>query len=233
MAVLDGKVALNTGGTSGVGLSAASIFAHEGAQVVIIGRDAGKGASVEAELRATGADALFIAADITVEADVRRFAEKVRAAYGRVDVAFLNAGVTSTGKRIADLTVDEFSATIGRNLTGAFLCLKHLIPLLSSPGGAVVFTSSIASISGSPNRSDYAAAKGGLNSFARAAAMELAPSGIRVNAIVPAGILTPMSLSYMERVAHIHGSAEAALAYSNALHPLGRMAQPEDIARAA
>lgn len=233
MGVLDGKVALITGGTSGVGHSAAEIFAREGAQIVIVGRRRDRGEEVQAGLRAMGYDVLFVAADISIEAEVERMVAAACQAYGKIDVAFLNSGVTSSGASIATMTEEDFTRCFDNNLKGPFLCLKHLIPRLTAPGGTVVMTSSIASLTGTPNRAAYASSKAGLNMLAKAAAMELAPAGIRVNVVCPAGILTPMSLAYAERVAHRYGGVEEALAASHALHPLGRMAMPEDVADVA
>lgn len=233
MGAIEGKVALITGGTSGVGRAAAFLFAREGARVVVAGRSIDRGEAVQAEVRAAGGEALFVSADISREADVARMAAEAAAAFGTIDIAFLNAGVSSSGAMIADETAEDFSRTLTDNLVSAFLCLKHLIPHLAAPGGSVVFTSSIVSLTGSPARASYTAAKGGLNAFARAAAMELAPSGVRVNTICPAGIRSPMSEAYFDRVAHLYGGREAAAAASHALHPIGRMAEPEDVARTA
>ena len=233
MPLLDGKVAIITGGTSGVGYTAAEIFAKEGAKVVIVGRRREPGEEAQTKLRAMGHEVLFVSADISVEADVQRMVTATLEAHGKIDVAFLNSGVSSSGASIVDMTEEDFTSCLNNNLKGPFLCLKHLIPHLTAPGGTVVLTSSIASLSGTPNRAAYASAKAGLNMLARAAAMEVAPSGVRVNVVCPAGILTPMAMAYAERVAHRYGGVEEALAASHALHPLGRMATPKDIADVA
>jgi NAD(P)-dependent dehydrogenase (short-subunit alcohol dehydrogenase family) len=231
--LLQGKVALVTGATSGVGLSAAEIFAREGAKVAMVGRREAIGSEAAQRIRSLGGEARFFPADISLSGEVKAMVKAVVDTYGKLDVAFNNAGVGSNRKTIADTNESEFDTIIDIDLKGAFLCLKYQIPELKAPGASVIFTSSVAAFVGAPLRSAYSAAKGGMNAFVRAAAMELAPDGIRVNAICPAGIRTALMQAFFDRAALSPGGLQAAIAEMNARHPLGRIAEPEDVANVA
>jgi NAD(P)-dependent dehydrogenase (short-subunit alcohol dehydrogenase family) len=227
------RVALVTGGSSGIGRAAALGFAREGAAVVIASRGIERGEAVRQELEALGAEVEFIPTDVSqaepVETLVRRTVER----FGRLDCAFNNAAALDIGvfKPTADFSPEEFDQHIAFNLKSVWLCMKHEIAqMLRQGGGTIVNTSSINGLGGVPYNAFYAAAKAGVIGLTKSAAQEYAKSGIRINALVAGGFRTPMLESVFERVSPQDPSAaEAGFAH---LVPLGRIGRPEEAAEA-
>jgi NAD(P)-dependent dehydrogenase (short-subunit alcohol dehydrogenase family) len=184
---LDGKVAVITGGTTGIGFAAAKRFLEEGAKVVITGTNPDTLASAKAELEGP---IEVIASDASKDSEVRALFEQVQSQYGRVDVLFLNAGIARFSPW-EDHTEDDFDRQFAINVKGPWLAIKHAIPLLSE-GSSVIATTSVANQMGMPNGSAYAATKAALQQLVRTAAAELSSRGIRVNAVSPGPIETPI-----------------------------------------
>jgi NAD(P)-dependent dehydrogenase (short-subunit alcohol dehydrogenase family) len=229
-----GKVALVTGGTSGLGRATALAFAREGAQVVLGGRGQERGEAVRRAIQAAGGDAEFVAGDISRGADVERLVARALERYGRVDCAFNNAGAVDVGvfKPTADFTDDEFDRHMAVNLKSVWLCLKHEIAamLRQGEGGAIVNTSSVNGLGGVPLNAFYAAAKAGILALTKSAAQEYAAQGIRVNALAAGAFRTPMLEGVFARVSP-DDPAAAEAGYSQ-LIPLGRIGRPEEAADA-
>ena len=203
--ILEGKVALVTGGGSGIGRATAVIMAREGARVAV--SDLSKD-GIEATvglINAGGGQGIAIAGDVTDEADVANMVARTVSAYGRLDCAFNNAGISSradspAGTRLHEVTKAAVDKMLAVNLTGVFLCLKHEIAqmLKQGGGGAIVNTASIAGLIGLPTSSHYVAAKHGVVGLTKSAAMEYAQDGIRVNCVNPGYIKTPMTDEIMK-----------------------------------
>jgi NAD(P)-dependent dehydrogenase (short-subunit alcohol dehydrogenase family) len=226
MKTLQDKVVLITGATSGIGRVTALEFAKAGAKVVAAGRREAEGAALVAELKSLGAPALFVRTDVAVEADVQALVEKTVAAFGRLDVAFNNAGVEHMVPLVED-TAEAFRRVFDINVLGVLLSLKHEIPaMLRSGGGAIINTSSIAGHIGFAGAGVYAATKHAVEGLTKSAVLEHAQQGIRVNAVAPGAIVTDM----IQRFA---GGPESDTAkYLASLHPVGRMGRAEEVAAA-
>jgi NAD(P)-dependent dehydrogenase (short-subunit alcohol dehydrogenase family) len=219
------KVALITGGTSGIGAVTAAAFARAGAKVVVSGRRTAEGEAVVAEIKAAGGEALFVQADVAREADVRALVEKAVAVYGRLDAAFNNAGVESAGP-LVEASEAEYRRVFDINVWGVVTAMKYEIAaMLKTGGGAIVNTSSVLGHQGMAGVSLYAGAKHAVEGLTKAAALEFARRGIRVNAVAPAAIETPM----VDRFVGTEGAGRNHLA---GLHPVGRLGRSEEIAGA-
>ena len=226
---LDGRVALITGGTSGIGKATAELFAREGARVAITGRNAERGESVVADITRAGGSAIFIAADVRAAADCRRAVEATVTAFGRVDILFNNAGVFFP-KTVPDCTEAEWDETIDVSLKGAFLMSKYTLPvMIAQHRGVVIHTSSGWGLVGGALGAAYCAAKGGLIVMAKAMAIDHAKHGIRVNCICPGDIETPM----LDDDAKKRGMDLDAYLVSCADRPMGRIGTSEEIAKVA
>lgn len=226
MGVLSRRTAIITGASSGVGRAAARLFAAEGAAVVLGARRAEALAGVAEAIVAEGGRAAAVPGDVRDEAFARALVETALDEFGRLDVAFNNAGTLGALGPAETLSGDAWAETLAVNLTGAFLGAKHQIPALRARGGALMFTSSfVGCAAGFPGMAAYAASKAGLVGLTQALAVELGPAGVRVNALVSGGVDTPMAATFAPSP-----DARRALAQ---LYPLGRLAQAEEIARAA
>ena len=224
MARFDGKVIAITGGNSGMGRATAQRVASEGAAVVLGARRKDVGDEVVVGIRAAGGQAVFVPTDVTVEAGVARLVDTAVREFGRLDAAFNNAGGASTFGPVQDLDEAGWRADLDQNLTSVFLSLKHQVPaLLAAGGGSIVNNASNLGVVGMATVSPYVAAKHGLVGLTRAVALELARSGVRVNALVTGGVDTPMFRNSM-------GASPEGAAHIAGLHPVNRVARPEEIA---
>ncbi len=223
---LQDKVCLVTGGASGIGKAAALAFAREGA-IVTIADLSPAGEETAAAVQNAGGRAVFTRCDISVPADVEALIASIAARHGRLDCAFNNAGIEGPLVPMAEVSEELWDRIIKVDLRGVWLCLKHEIrQMMRQGGGAIVNTSSTAGICGTPGYSPYTAAKHGVIGLTKSVALQYARSGIRVNAICPGLIDTPM----MARI--LGGDAEMEKQFL-AGTPTGRKGQPEEIAAAA
>jgi NAD(P)-dependent dehydrogenase (short-subunit alcohol dehydrogenase family) len=197
--ILAGKSALVTGGASGIGRATALVMAREGARVAVSDLTEESAAATVALINAAGGQAIAIGADVAREADVQAMVARTVAAFGRLDCAFNNAGISPrnvgpTGQRTHEMSQASFDAMLAVNLTGVFLCMKHEIPhMLAQGSGAIVNTASVAGLIGLPSATNYVAAKHGVVGITKTAAMEYAQDNIRVNCVNPGYIKTPMT----------------------------------------
>jgi NAD(P)-dependent dehydrogenase (short-subunit alcohol dehydrogenase family) len=222
-----GKVALVTGAGSGIGRAAALAFAREGARVIVADVTVDAGQETVRAIGAHDGEALFVQADVSVTGDVSAMVERAVTTYGRLDCAFNNAGIEGEMATTAECSEENWDRTIAINLKGVWLCMKHEIPhMLEQGGGAIVNCASIAGLVGFPNLPAYTASKGGIVQLTRTAALEYAQSGIRVNALCPGVIHTPM----VDRITNRDPETEAQF---TGLEPIGRMGTPEEMAEAA
>ena len=224
--MLDGKSALITGGGGGIGRVTALAFAREGARVAVADFVEDAARETVGLVNAAGGQAISLSGDVSRDADVREMITAVVGAYGRLDCAFNNAGVAgwhvgSVNQKTAEWSEESFDRMIAVNLKGVWLCLRAEInQMLTQGGGAIVNTASIAGLAGLPNAAAYVAAKHGVVGLTKTAALEYAEANIRVNAVCPGYIRTPMTEPSMR----LRG--EAILAQT----PLKRMGNPEEIA---
>jgi NAD(P)-dependent dehydrogenase (short-subunit alcohol dehydrogenase family) len=217
-----GKVVLITGAATGIGRAASLAFAGQGATLVLGDKDARAGETAQMA-RDLGAKALFVETDVSQAAQVQALVAAAVETYGRLDVAFNNAGVLPVTNPLAEQTEEEFDHIVNVDLKGVFLCMKYEIPaMLKTGGGAILNTASVAGVVADPGMSPYVAAKHGVVGLSRAAALDYATQGIRVNALAPGLVATPMT----ERWLKDPDFMKAMMANS----PIGRPAQPEEIA---
>jgi len=223
-----GKVALVTGGNSGIGRATAECYAARGASVVLAARRVEEGEAVARGIRAAGGEARFIAADVSQAAEVERLVEQTVEAYGQLDYAFNNAGGPAQTLRVQlhEYPEKDWNAIIDVHLKGIFLCMKYEIrKMLEGGGGAIVNMSSVYGLSADPaTYPSYVAAKHGAIGLTRSAAVQYATRGIRVNAICPGVIETPML--------DLVRSDDEVLSRLRALHPMGRFGTVEEVAEA-
>lgn len=221
----ENKVVLITGATSGIGKASALAFAESGAKVVVSGRREPEGQAVVAEIKAAGGEATFIRADVAKEADVEALIAGTLAAYGRLDVAFNNAGVEMGGP-IPDVNEADYHRVFDINVWGVLASMKHEIPaMLKTGGGSIINTSSIAGHIGMAGAAIYIASKHAVEGLTKTAALEVAAQGIRVNAVAPGPIVTDM----LDRFA---GGIESDTAkYLVSLVPAARMGGAREIAQ--
>jgi len=225
---LEGKVALITGGTSGIGSAAALRLAGEGAAVAITGRNVERGARVVADIEGDGGQALFIRADVRLAEDCRNAVARTLERFGRIDILFNNAGVFHP-KTIPECTEEEWDETIDSSLKGAFLMSKYALPSMIAQGsGSIIHTSSGWGIQGGSDAAAYCAAKGGLVVMAKAMAIDHGPQGIRVNCVCPGDVLTPMLYDDAQKRGMSWEEYEA----SAVKRPLGRIGTVDEIADA-
>jgi NAD(P)-dependent dehydrogenase (short-subunit alcohol dehydrogenase family) len=222
-----GKVALVTGGTSGIGRAAAIAYAREGAKVVVAGRRSAEGDETVGIVRAQGGEAIFVPTDVAQEAQVKNLVARTLEQFGRLDFAFNNAGIEQTPTPFLDQTMETYNQVMDINVKGAWLSMKYEIPaMLKTGGGSIVNTSSGLGVIAMPGIEIYVASKHAVIGLTKSAALEFGKQGIRVNAILPAVIDTDM----FQRFA---GEKPEFRAHITALHPIGRIGKSEEIADAA
>jgi NAD(P)-dependent dehydrogenase (short-subunit alcohol dehydrogenase family) len=193
MSDLSGKTALITGALAGIGRATALAFAHEGSRVVVSGRRDDAGQALVAELRALGAEAEFIRADVRHEDDVRDLVDKTVARFGRLDVAVNNAGTEGRGGPLTDQSAESYAATFDTNVLGTILSLKHEMRVMLAQGfGSIVNLSSTMGSRGLAGASMYVASKHAVEGLTKSAALEGAAAGVRVNAVAPGPVETEM-----------------------------------------
>ena len=223
---LQNKVALVTGGTTGIGRDTAVLFAKAGAKVVVSGRRETEGEETSNLIRAAGGDGLFVKSDVSKSSDVQSLVQKTVEKFGRLDIAFNNAGVEGKWVPLIEQSLEDWDAVIDINLKGTWLCLKYEIQqmLKQGGGGTIVNMSSVAGLMGAAGAGVYCASKHGVIGLTRTAALESAAHGIRVNAVCPAVIETAMS----DRAFADPEANKRVLA----LHPIGRFGKPMEVAEA-
>jgi len=226
--LLDGKVALVTGGSSGIGRASALAFAREGARVVVADRSVDGGEETVRMIKETGTDAIFVRVDVSQALEVEEMLGKTIEAYGRLDCAFNNAGVnTTTRTSTHQYLEDEWDRVIGVNLKGVWLCMKYeIMEMLKQGTGSIVNTSSIYGLVGAAGTPAYTASKHGVAGLTKASALEYASQGIRVNAVCPGYIRTPM----VESVIDSNPGLEE---WFISREPIGRLGTPQEVAEAA
>ena len=231
----EGKVVAITGATSGIGRAAALAFAAEGGKVAFCGRREPLGQEVEREILAAGGDALYIKADVLIEDEVRAFITRTVEAYGGLNVAFNNAGITIE-KPLHEYSADEWDRVNNTNLRGVFLAMKYQIPhLLQAGGGTIVVTSSSNAIATQAKRSAYTASKRALVGLVQAAALDYAQQGVRVNTLIPGTTDTP----FLRKAAGMENMPDAVWRIGlnqwvkNNVPGIGRLATPEEVASLA
>ena len=221
-----GKVALVTGAASGIGRACAQAFAREGARVVVADVDVDRGAETVRLIQAADGEGMFCRCDVSQPAEVEALFKTLLQAYGRLDYACNNAGIGGTTALTADYPAEIWNRVLAINLTGAWLCMKYEIPqMLKQGGGSIVNMASILGTVGFAAASAYVTAKHGLIGLTKTAAIEYATQGIRVNAVCPGFIYTPM----LEQA----GMAEGTDLYATIanLHPIKRLGKPEEVAQ--
>jgi NAD(P)-dependent dehydrogenase (short-subunit alcohol dehydrogenase family) len=223
--MLKDKVALVTGGTSGIGRATAIAFGQAGAKVVFSGRREKEGEETAALIRDTGAECLFIHSDVSNEAEVRALVEKTIATYGRLDCAFNNAGIEGTIKPLHEQSAEDFNTVMSINVRGLFLCMKYEIQqMLQQGSGAIVNNSSVNGLVGFQGTSLYTASKHAVMGLTRAAALDYAKQGIRINAVNPGVIATEMIDRTVERMGVTVDSLASIIS-------MGRIAQATEISQ--
>ena len=224
---LSGKVAIVTGASAGIGRAAARLFAAEGAKVVVAARREAELETLVAEITRDGGTAVALAGDVQSEDFAKALVETAVGRFGRLDIAYNNAGTLGEMGRSSGVSEAGWSATLATNLTSAFLGAKHQIPaMIKHGGGSIIFTSTFVGYSFAfPGTAAYAASKAGLIGLTQALAAEYGSQGVRVNAVLPGAVDTDMYRG-------MNDTAESQ-AFVTGLHALKRVAKPEEIARSA
>jgi NAD(P)-dependent dehydrogenase (short-subunit alcohol dehydrogenase family) len=223
---MDGKIVLITGAGSGIGRAASLAFVEAGASVVIADIREKNGLETVKEINSVNGKAIFIAADVSVESDIKTLIDSVVATYGRLDYAFNNAGITGKMGTTTTCTEENWDHMTQVHLKGVWLCMKHEILQMEMQGsGAIVNSASVGGLVGFSGNAAYVAAKHGIVGLTKAAAVEYAGVGIRVNAICPGFIRTPM----VDHLISINAIDQAEVIQQ---HPIGRMGTPDEVAEA-
>jgi NAD(P)-dependent dehydrogenase (short-subunit alcohol dehydrogenase family) len=227
--ILQNKVALVTGGTSGIGEATALALAKAGVKVVVTGRRENEGRAVVNAIENNGGKALFVKADVSREADVKALVDKTMATFGRLDFSFNNAGIGGTAGLTTDKQTEEhYRRVFDTNVLGVILSMKHEIPAMLKNGGAIVNTSSVLGQIGIPGLGAYTASKHAVNGLTRTAALEFAKQGIRVNAVAFGSIQTPMTDLLVGEARANNPKRDWVVGF----HPIGRIGTPEEAAHA-
>jgi NAD(P)-dependent dehydrogenase (short-subunit alcohol dehydrogenase family) len=221
-----GKVALVTGGSSGIGRAAAQIFGREGAKVVIASRNSGRGEEAVKAIKSAGGEAIFIKTDVTSSKEVQSLVNQIVKTYGRLDIAFNNAGIAGKLDATANTTEEDWDISMNVNLRSVFLCMKYeLIQMLKQGGGAIVNTASAAGLVALPGAVAYNVAKWGTVGLTKTAAIDYVKSNIRVNCVCPSFVKTPitdgLAKEYPEMIQKMFP-----------YQPIGRLGLPEEIGEA-
>jgi NAD(P)-dependent dehydrogenase (short-subunit alcohol dehydrogenase family) len=228
MGRVDGKVALVTGGASGIGRASARALAAEGARVGIGDVDSPAASRTTREIRDAGGEAFDLRTDVTSSADVEALVNAAVERYGRLDVMVGNAGIALAGSA-ADMSEDDWRRVLDVNLGGVWRAMRFAIPaMMKAGGGSIINSSSVQSAVGFVGWAGYAASKGGINALTTQAAVEYAPMGIRINGIVPGTIMTEMNA----RIMASSPNPEAVMDSWRSMHPIGRVGQPHEVAAA-
>ncbi|MBH8552575.1 SDR family oxidoreductase [Nostocaceae cyanobacterium CENA357] len=224
--ILQDKVALVTGGTSGIGRATAIAYAQQQAKVVVVGRRMDEGEETVRLIKEADGEAIFVQADVTKEADVKAMVDKAVSVFGRLDIAFNNAGTVGENSSLIEQTEAEYDRTMNVNVKGVWLSMKYEIAqMLKQGSGAIVNTSSGAGVVAVPTQSLYTASKHAIVGLTKAAALQYAKAGIRINVVAPAAIETDMFEAAT-------GGQDEVKAYITGLHPIGRIGTPLEVANA-
>jgi NAD(P)-dependent dehydrogenase (short-subunit alcohol dehydrogenase family) len=224
--ILQDKVALVTGGTSGIGRATAIAYAKQQAKVVVVGRRIDEGEETVRSIKEAGGEAIFVRADVTQEADVKAMVDKAVSVFGRLDIAFNNAGTVGENPSLIEQTEAEYERTMNVNVRGVWLSMKHEIAqMLKQGSGSIVNTSSGAGVVAVPTQPLYTASKHAVVGLTKAAALQYAKAGIRINVVAPAAIETDMFEAAT-------GGQDEVKAYITGLHPIGRVGTPLEVANA-
>ncbi|NKB69889.1 MAG: glucose 1-dehydrogenase [Candidatus Latescibacteria bacterium] len=219
---LEGKVAIVTGGSSGIGRATACALAEAGAKVAVSARRQSEGEQTVELIKEAGGEALFVRADVAAEADCERTVERTLEAFGRLDCAFNNAGTSGRGGTL-DTELADWNRVLTVNLTGVMLSMKYQIPpMIEQGGGAIVNNASVLGLVGLGGASSYVASKHGVVGLSKSAALEFAPKKVRVNAVCPGFTMTEMTRATLTDPERLARAMEK--------EPLGRYAEPEEIA---
>ncbi len=220
------RVALITGASSGIGRATALAFARQGAKVVLADVDSDMGAESSRMIEQAGGKSIFVRTDVSSEADVKNMMGRTLEAFGRLDFAFNNAGIEGAQASTPECSTENWNRVIAVNLTGVWLCMKHQLPqMLKQGNGSIVNCSSIAGLVGFPGIPAYTASKHGVVGLTKTAALEYAKTGIRVNAVCPGVIQTPM----IDRFTHGEAQVRQQLVQGE---PVGRVGRPDEVAEA-
>jgi len=224
---LNGKIAIITGGTSGIGLAVAKLFAKEGAKVVLAARNEAAGTKAVDEVAQGGGEVIFVSCDVTKAADCQEVVRVAMQKFGKVDLLFNNSGIIFRNKDVVETSEEEWESSIGVMLTGTYLMSRFVIPeMAKSGGGSIINNSSIYGLIGGKGVAAYCAAKGGVTNLTRAMAIDHASQNIRVNCICPGSVETPLLRQEMEEC----GGLEKMRPVFAAQHPLNRIASAEEVA---
>jgi NAD(P)-dependent dehydrogenase (short-subunit alcohol dehydrogenase family) len=225
---LNGRVAIVTGAAMGIGKACAAALARAGARVVLADINAEAGETSRAEIATAGGEAAFVRCDVTSLADIEAAAQEAVGRFGGLDILVNNAALAIGGK-VDEIDESTWNRVLTTNLTSVWRGMKVCVPLMKQRGGgSIVSMSSVQALTGFSGWAAYAAAKGGINSLTQQAAIDLAPHKIRVNAVAPGTIMTPLN----EKVFREHPDPQKLIRTWNEAHPLGRFGQPEEVAQA-